>query len=249
MGEIKKFEKEDILVKTKLKIGFMLFIAIFSTIGVIISMVGSIVGDWGIVGKYYFLFLTNQTNLLVSIYYITKSISYKYKPDLYQRLSSIHWHGAITSYIMLVFIVVVLLLGPIQIQHLVHGDGIGAVPPGLGNSGNFHMAVVENVFVHCLTPLFVFGDYLTSKFDSKDLETITLKSQFVMWSLYPLVYSGIVLIVGLTTKIYPYSIIDINYWGWWVVAFVAIIVGLYIFLQFYLIHRMKYSYYKKKANS
>ncbi len=219
------------------------FIFVFSLTGFIIALLGSIVGTWGVKMVYFPLFLTNQINLIIAGYYGVKTFSYIYDKDLYKRISNVKYHAVFTTYIMFVFMVIVVFLGPLSLLDNKLEVGPGSVPETVKNTGNGIMSAIENIFVHVATPLFVFYDYFKTKHDKKEVEDLAMKNVLI-WQIYFIVYFFFTNILGATTGVFLYSIIDFEYWGWAVIIFYPTLVFVYwgliaivIFVKKYLMLR------------
>ncbi len=202
------------------------FIFVFSLTGFCLALAGSIVGTWGVKMEYFALFLTNQINLMIAVYYGVKTFSYIYNKDLYKRVSHIKYHAVFTTYIMFVFMVIVIFLGPLSLLDNKWGEGPGSIPDSVSNHGNGTMSIIENIFVHVATPLIVLYDYFKTKHDKEEVESLSMK-YVIIWQIYFVVYFIFTNIMGAVTGIFLYSIVDFNYWGWLVVIFYPSLILIY----------------------
>jgi len=205
----KYIKKYKLSYQTKKELWISSFIFFFSMAGIIFSMIGSLIGKWGINPSYLWIYFTIHSNFIVMGYYGMRSWA-SYKNDSnYKKLINVKIHGAVTSYITITAVIAIFLLGPLYLLKLV-GIGPGATPPQTLVSDPYFIAqVIDNLFIHILTPLFVLVHFL--KFDD-DSESVILWNfkDMTTWFIFPMAYGTIIYTYGAITNIYPYTIISPN---------------------------------------
>ncbi len=195
---------------------------IIAVIGVVISLIGYLTKSWGHGMTYYFAFLTYQANIMVIFYYGAKVIAYRVNKDLYTKISRVGYHGAITSYIMLTFVVI---MGSLVTYSLFSKDFDGGLQ-NFKDLGGVTGMFWRHGFVHFITPLVVFYDFLKTKHNKEDIEKMSFGT-IVYWHTYIMAYLLFINILGIKTGMYVYPITNFDKWGSMILLFYPMLFSAY----------------------
>ncbi len=194
------------------------FIIFFSSlVGVATSLTGSILDIWSVNIDYWYIFLTNWVNSIILIFYAFVSLfalfNFQKGLNLLVRQKILVGLAGLSGIIVLV---VVLILGPMSALHRL-GIGPGAVPDD-SNHGKETMLIgglILNSLVHFIVPVLVIVDLFTIKFKQK----IKIKDNFPVILILS-IYLMFALTFGYFTDDYPYTIIDPNHFGFFIILFI-----------------------------
>ncbi len=226
-------------VKTKKKdreFRRVVFVLITALIGISISLAGYLTESWGKGMDYFFIFLTYQSCIMIIVYYTTRLFSFLYNKNLYYKVSKVSYHAPIASYGMFVFLLMSMFLFP----YAVVSTSLEAVIEDLTNRGGIWGLFLRHGFIHAIVPLVVFYDYLKTKHNKADIEAMSKKT-IAYWHIYILAYLVFIIILGATTGMYAYPIVDFEHWGWMMFAFYPPLLLIYWGLVAFL-------YYNKKRS-
>ncbi len=227
----------EVLTKKKSKeFNRVVFVFITAIIGISISLAGYITGSWGKGMDYFFIFLTYQSCIMVIFYYGARLLSFLYNKELYKKISNVSYHAAFTSYAMFVFVIMSTFLFPWAVL----STSLEAVIEDLTNRGGIWGLFLRHGFIHGLVPIVVFYDYLKTKHSKKDIEAMSKKT-IVYWHGYIYGYLISIIILGATTGMYAYPIVNFEEWGWMMFAFYPPLLLIYWGLAAFL-------YYNKKRS-
>jgi hypothetical protein len=136
----------------------------------------------------FFSFFTNQSNLLVSLFFCTDAaLRWRGQPlprSFYDRL-----RGALILYMTMTSSIYWLFL-----HHLVHFESTAAA--------------LANNFLHSGALIFLLIDWFWDR-----PQTRICKRFFVVWLLYPLFYEIVIMLLGSMSGWYPYPFLDIGRLG------------------------------------
>lgn len=193
-------------------------------------------GTWGRGIEYFFIFLTYQTTTIVIFYYGARIVSFLCNKDLYRKITNASYHAAITSYAMFIFVLMAIVLFPYSVLT----TSLSTVIEDLKARGGFWGMMLRHFFIHFLIPIVVFYDFLRTKHDKKDIEAMNKKT-ISCWFIYMIGYLIFAIVLGATTGMYAYPIVNFNIWGWWMFAFYPPLTLIYWGLAVFL-------YYSKKRS-
>ena len=160
-----------------------------------------ILGVIGIYLDFSFYYFTIESNIFVMGWLILAIASYNH-PVFYHKICGV-WHGAITLYITITFIIFATILELSQ---------------GLDYS---------NFVLHYVVPIAFIIDWAIT-----DIPTIKYKWKFMAyWLIYPVVYIIGIVIYGSFTNDYPYFFLDIQALGVpMFLAWIGALIGFGIFI-------------------
>ncbi len=214
----------------------MVNVFIISVLGIGISLIGYLAKLWGHGMTYYFAFLTYQANIMVALYYGAKVLTYKTNKDTYNKISKVGYHGAITSYIMLTFVVIMGCL----FTYSIFSKDLDGAKESFENLGGLTGMFWRHGFIHVITPLVVFSDYIKTNHKKEDIEKMSLAT-IVYWHTYIMAYLVFINILGVQIGMYVYPITNFEKWGWMILLFYPMLFSAYWLTIAFLFHNKKRS--------
>ncbi len=224
---------------------YWISIIFVSVLTLVLGLVGSLTGEWGVEGNRWILYLTNWTTIIIFLFYGTLVLFSLLKQEkrMEQLLNPIVY-GAIASWIAFTLFFGVIVIWPMELFEL--GDiGPGAITEETMVTKNVDLAglIITNIFVFFILPLMVIYDFWKNKF----VNFISGKT-VIYWSAYLLLYLGFTFLNGGQIEWYPYTISDPDVFDAWVLLWSFALIIVYYVYSFYVVLKITNKEHIIKSN-
>ena len=212
---------------------------------------------WGLIGRgvgaidgenlwYYGLFFTYQSSWIMWGAFTTLMV-FKYTKLNFLKFSQTQFfRGAATSYVTLTFLIATFIIGPLMLSgqwgdasetveaiNTAEGNWFALYPSSNPTSQAANTAWgFETAGVHVIFPIIFITDYFMWSGTTNKNKEIKMINRVVTWSIYPIIYIIVSMIIGATTGWYPYQIFDMRGFGWSAPMYIILIAVVYISIAF-----------------
>lgn len=236
-------------------------------------MAGSLSQHWSVRSDYLWIFYTFQSNFIVTIYYGILIVLMFSNSRYFGRYSNLKARQHMGVYMMLLMVSIAIIFAPLEFfEAREWGNAYGAFPAVMSNQvinpdvAHYSLpSVIENAFVHFITPMLIIIDLLVlSEADKKYKKEHQYDWSHFSIFIFPIFYVTLMFSFGYTHTdtivvdgveetyyLLPYTIFSTDYYAPWAITLFTLAEVSFFLISFLVITKDKdfyikiYSYFKK----